>query len=129
MTPNAHHQVAVAGASGRMGHMLIEAIARQRDCVLAGALDIASSPAIGQDASGFYGPRQWRGHHGRPGAGLKNAQVLIDFTRPEGTLAHLAGVPRAGRESGHRHHRLHRGAKGRDRRCRPATSPSSWRPT
>jgi 4-hydroxy-tetrahydrodipicolinate reductase len=29
-------------------------------------------------------------HHGRPAAGLQNADVLIDFTRPEGTLAHLA---------------------------------------
>ena len=28
MTQNAHHQVAVAGASGRMGHMLTEAIGR-----------------------------------------------------------------------------------------------------
>jgi len=41
------HQVAVAGASGRMGHMLIEAIRESGDCQLAGALDIPSSPAIG----------------------------------------------------------------------------------
>ena len=36
----------VAGASGRMGHMLIEAILASDDCRLAGALDIAASPAL-----------------------------------------------------------------------------------
>lgn len=51
MNPNALHQVAVAGASGRMGHMLIEAVIAADDCQLAGALDIASSPAIGQFAT------------------------------------------------------------------------------
>ena len=49
------HQVAVAGATGRMGHMLIEAIRGSGDCRLAGALDIASSPAIGNDAAAFLG--------------------------------------------------------------------------
>ena len=51
------HQVAVAGASGRMGHMLIEAIRASEDCRLAGALDIASSPSIGNDAAAFLGQR------------------------------------------------------------------------
>jgi 4-hydroxy-tetrahydrodipicolinate reductase len=45
------------------------------------------------------------------GAGLGHADVLIDFTRPEGTLAHLHGVPRARGQDGDRHHRLHRGQK------------------
>ena len=49
------HRLAVAGASGRMGHMLIEAIQSSGDCALAGALDIAGSPAIGQDALAFLG--------------------------------------------------------------------------
>ena len=40
-------RVAVAGASGRMGRMLIEAIRASDDCVLAGALDVAASPAVG----------------------------------------------------------------------------------
>ena len=43
------HAVAVAGASGRMGHMLIEAIRSSNDCTLVGALDVAASPAIGSD--------------------------------------------------------------------------------
>ncbi|HJW11027.1 MAG TPA: hypothetical protein VJ598_04535, partial [Albitalea sp.] len=48
-------RVAVAGASGRMGHMLIEAVAGADDAVLTGALDIAASPAIGHDATAFLG--------------------------------------------------------------------------
>jgi 4-hydroxy-tetrahydrodipicolinate reductase len=61
-------RIAVAGASGRMGRMLIEAVSAAPDCALAGTLDIGCDIA----------------------AGLADAQVLIDFTRPEGTLAHLA---------------------------------------
>ena len=48
-------RVAVAGASGRMGRMLIEAIRASDDCVLAGALDVPSSPGIGSDACAFLG--------------------------------------------------------------------------
>jgi 4-hydroxy-tetrahydrodipicolinate reductase len=83
-------RIAVAGASGRMGQMLIEAIVAADDCVLAGALDIASSPGIGQDASAFLGRQSGVPITADLRAGLAHAQVLIDFTRPEGTLAHLA---------------------------------------
>ncbi|MBX9833257.1 MAG: 4-hydroxy-tetrahydrodipicolinate reductase, partial [Burkholderiaceae bacterium] len=83
-------RVAVAGASGRMGRMLIEAIRASDDCVLAGALDVAASPAIGSDATAFLGHASGVAITADIAAGLKNADVLIDFTRPEGTLAHLA---------------------------------------
>jgi 4-hydroxy-tetrahydrodipicolinate reductase len=83
-------RLAVAGASGRMGQMLIEAISAADDCTLAGALDVASSPGIGQDASAFLGRKSGVNITADLRAGLANAQVLIDFTRPEGTLAHLA---------------------------------------
>jgi 4-hydroxy-tetrahydrodipicolinate reductase len=89
MTNFLHHRVAVAGASGRMGHMLIEAIQASGDCALAGALDIAASPAIGQDATAFLGRSGGVAITADLDVGLKDAQVLIDFTRPEGTLAHL----------------------------------------
>ena len=42
--------VAVAGAGGRMGRMLIDAVLASPDCVLSGALDVPGSPALGQDA-------------------------------------------------------------------------------
>ncbi|MDO8376169.1 MAG: 4-hydroxy-tetrahydrodipicolinate reductase [Aquabacterium sp.] len=83
-------RIAVAGASGRMGRMLIEAVLAAPDCTLAGALDVAGSPAIGQDAGGFAGQHTGVMITGDLHTGLAPAQVLIDFTRPEGTLAHLA---------------------------------------
>jgi 4-hydroxy-tetrahydrodipicolinate reductase len=83
------HRVAVAGASGRMGHMLIEAIRSSDDCRLAGALDIASSPAIGNDAAAFLGHASGVPVTADIAAAVEHADVLIDFTRPEGTLAHL----------------------------------------
>jgi 4-hydroxy-tetrahydrodipicolinate reductase len=84
------HRVAVAGASGRMGQMLIAAVAASADCVLAAAFDQAASPAVGNEVA--------------PGvrisadlaAGLAQSDVLIDFTRPEGTLAHLKACQAAG---------------------------------
>lgn len=72
-----------------MGHMLIEAIRSADDCVLAGALDIASSPQIGADAAAFLGHSSGVAVTADLHEGLKGARVLIDFTRPEGTLAHL----------------------------------------
>jgi len=83
-------QVAIAGASGRMGHMLIEALRASDDCVLAGALDIASSPAIGNDAAAFLGHASGVPVVADVKQAIAHAQVLIDFTRPEGTMAHLA---------------------------------------
>ena len=84
------HRVAVAGASGRMGRMLIEAIRASDDCVLAGALDMAGSAAVGLDATAYLGQASGVTITADLKEGLQNADVLIDFTRPEGTLAHLA---------------------------------------
>ena len=69
--------------------MLIEAIRASDDCRLAGALDVAASPAIGNDAAAFLGHASGVAVSADVRAGLARAQVLIDFTRPEGTLAHL----------------------------------------
>ena len=84
------HPVAVAGASGRMGHMLIEALRASGDCRLAGALDVPASPAIGNDAAAFLGVASGVPVVSDLRAGLADARVLIDFTRPEGTMAHVA---------------------------------------
>ena len=82
--------VAVAGASGRMGHMLVEAVLVSADCQLTGALDLASSAAIGLDAGAFLGRVTGTLVTADLHAGLAGADVLIDFTRPQGTLEHLA---------------------------------------
>ena len=83
-------RIAIAGASGRMGRMLIDAVLNAPDCSLAGALDIADSPALGQDAGAFAGRSTGVTITSDLRQGLAQAQLLIDFTRPEGTLAHLA---------------------------------------
>ena len=90
-TPASHalHAIAIAGASGRMGRMLIEAIQNSPDARLAGALDIPGSPALGADASAYLGVNSGITITSDLRAGLQNAQYLIDFTRPEGTMAHL----------------------------------------
>jgi 4-hydroxy-tetrahydrodipicolinate reductase len=83
-------RIAVAGASGRMGRMLVEAVAAADDLRLAAALDLPGSPALGEDATAFLG-RASGVHVGSDlHAAIGAADVLIDFTRPEGTLAHLA---------------------------------------
>ena len=84
------HAIAVAGAGGRMGHMLKKAIRLSNDCTLVGALDVAASPAIGDDATGFLHQASGVTVHSDIRQGLKIARVLIDFTSPEGTMAHLA---------------------------------------
>ena len=81
--------IAIAGASGRMGRMLIEAVLQSPDTRLAGALDIAGSPALGIDATAYMGTRSGVVITDDLHVGLKDAKYLIDFTRPEGTLAHL----------------------------------------
>ena len=82
-------KVAVAGASGRMGRMLIEAIQASDDGLLSGALDQPGSAALGSDAGAFLGRQTGVTITDDLRQGLAGADVLIDFTRPEGTLAHL----------------------------------------
>jgi 4-hydroxy-tetrahydrodipicolinate reductase len=89
MNTDTRHRICIAGASGRMGHMLIEAVLAADDCVLGGALDIAGSPFIGTDATSFAGRSSGVLVTADLAHGLQGCDVLIDFTRPEGTLAHL----------------------------------------
>lgn len=81
--------IAVAGASGRMGQMLVEAIVNATDSTLSGALDIPASPAIGRDAGASLGKPTGVSITSDLAQGLAHSAFLIDFTRPEGTLAHL----------------------------------------
>ena len=82
--------LAIAGASGRMGRMLLEAAAADRDCVLVGALDAPGSPAVGVSVRAFGGNADVLVT--ADVATLANGQAratLIDFTRPEATLTYL----------------------------------------
>jgi 4-hydroxy-tetrahydrodipicolinate reductase len=89
-------KIAIAGSSGRMGRMLIEAVLDTGDLQLHGALDVAGSPALGQDAGALLGRTTGVSIRADLDGALAGADVLIDFTRPEGTLAHLAACARLG---------------------------------
>lgn len=82
-------KIAVAGASGRMGRMLVEAVCAAPDAKLTGALDMVGCRAIGQDAYAFSGKLSNVSICSDLSVGLANADFLIDFTRPEGSLKHL----------------------------------------
>ncbi|MDP4607782.1 MAG: 4-hydroxy-tetrahydrodipicolinate reductase [Burkholderiaceae bacterium] len=88
--------VVVAGASGRMGQMLVQAVLASPDMSLVGALDHAGSPALGQDAGAFAGRVTGITIQSDIAQALVGAHVLIDFTRPEGTMAHVAAAGAAG---------------------------------
>ncbi len=89
-------RIAIAGASGRMGRTLIEAVSRAEDAILAAALDQPGTPWIGKDAGEFIGAPCGVFVSDDVEAALANADCLIDFTRPEGTLQHLAVCRRRG---------------------------------
>ena len=80
---------AIAGASGRMGRMLVETILNTSDAQLVGALDISGSAYLGQDPGAFLGKNTGIRITSDIRDGMKGADFLIDFTRPEGTLEHL----------------------------------------
>ncbi len=89
-------RVAIAGAGGRMGQALIEATLAAADLRLGAALDVAGSPFVGHDAGERFGRATGVVVGADVAAALAAADVLIDFTRPEGTLAHVAACARAG---------------------------------
>ncbi|MGH8689287.1 MAG: 4-hydroxy-tetrahydrodipicolinate reductase [Burkholderiales bacterium] len=81
--------VAIAGAGGRMGRTLIDAVLADDELRLAVALEAAGSPALGQAVGGVT--------IGAALDALGAAEVLVDFTRPEGTLTHLDACLRLGK--------------------------------
>jgi len=89
-------RIAIAGASGRMGRMLVETTLKSSDLVLVAAFDQADSPFIGKDAGELVGAPCGVTVTSDVAAGLAKADCLIDFTRPEGTLHHLELARTAG---------------------------------
>ena len=82
-------RVAIAGAGGRMGRALLEAATSTPSIVLAGAIDLAGSEWAGRDCGDLVSAARGIAIETDPSRALANADVLIDFTRPEGTLAHV----------------------------------------
>jgi 4-hydroxy-tetrahydrodipicolinate reductase len=81
-------KIAIAGANGRMGRMLIECVLQSPDLTLTVALEQPQSPALGVDAGLFLGQDTGVAITADLDS-LADADCLIDFTRPEGTLTHL----------------------------------------
>lgn len=84
----------IAGSSGRMGRALLEAVAQAQDMRLHSALDIAGSPYLKKDAGELIGAPCGVMITDDIEGGLAGCQVLIDFTRPEGTLRHMESCRR-----------------------------------
>jgi len=82
-------KIAVAGASGRMGRTLIEAVCTSKDLELSAALEIARSPQLGKDAGEALGIASGILVSADFAAGIAASDCLIDFTRPEASLLHL----------------------------------------
>ena len=81
--------VGIAGSSGRMGRTLIENALQVKGVRLAAALEQAGHPHVGKDAGEFVGHACGIAISDDPSRALVGCDVLIDFTRPEGTLAHV----------------------------------------
>lgn len=87
---NADIRMAIAGAGGRMGRQLIQAVSQAEGVVLGAALQRKGSSLVGTDAGELAGV-------GRLNVTVSDSlddvvddfDILIDFTRPEGTLAYL----------------------------------------
>ncbi|HSP01796.1 MAG TPA: 4-hydroxy-tetrahydrodipicolinate reductase [Thioalkalivibrio sp.] len=88
----------IVGAGGRMGRTLIEAVQQAEGLTLTVATERAGSSLIGADAGELAGV----GRLGvtiseGPAAQVDAFDVLVDFTRPEGSLEHLEICRQAGR--------------------------------
>ena len=88
-------RVAIAGSGGRMGQTLIDAVLAAPDLTLTGALEISGSALLGRDVGERSGRATGVTITADAAAGVRNADVLIDFTRPQGTLANLAACAAA----------------------------------
>jgi 4-hydroxy-tetrahydrodipicolinate reductase len=89
-------KLVIAGAGGRMGRTLIEMVLGSKDLRLAAALEASASPLIGKDAGELVGHPCGVRIVSDLAEGVAGADCLIDFTRPEGTLAHMEQCLRKG---------------------------------
>ncbi|HUW25653.1 MAG TPA: 4-hydroxy-tetrahydrodipicolinate reductase [Gallionella sp.] len=82
-------KIVIAGSSGRMGRALLECLMQADDLVLHAALEDSGSALLGKDVGILCGTACGIKISADVASALQGADVLIDFTRPEGTLLHL----------------------------------------
>jgi 4-hydroxy-tetrahydrodipicolinate reductase len=88
--------VAIVGSAGRMGRALLEAVAQSSDFRLKAALEHPDSPFVGKDAGELIGAPNGVSVSADVEAAIPGCDVLVDFTRPEGTMQHLEVCARHG---------------------------------
>ena len=89
--------IVVAGAAGRMGNRIVACLAGQSDLRLAAALEAPGHAAIGRDAGELAGIGKAGVSVGTDAAAeISRDRVLIEFSVPEASLAHLRLVAQAG---------------------------------
>ena len=90
-------KLAIAGGAGRMGRTLVEAVLRSGDLSLSAALEAPGHPQLGHDAGEAVGAPCGTKLTADVAAAVAAADCLIDFTRPEATLEHVAVCVAAGK--------------------------------
>ena len=84
-------RLVVVGAAGRMGRMLIKAVAEAQGCTLVGAIERKGSPVIGQDAGLLAGTGLLDVEvTDDPLAVFAQADGVLDFTAPAATVGFAA---------------------------------------
>jgi 4-hydroxy-tetrahydrodipicolinate reductase len=84
-------RIAITGAAGRMGRMLVEAVHQHPLTTLTAALEHPDSPSLSLDAGQLAGIGAVGVEIGADLTAITDQfDVLIDFTRPAATLSHLA---------------------------------------
>lgn len=88
--------VAIAGASGRMGRLLIAHVLEADDVRLVGALEHPRSPEVGTDVGALVGRPTGVRIVGDPRRALVGADVVIDFSSPTATPSVVRAASEAG---------------------------------
>jgi 4-hydroxy-tetrahydrodipicolinate reductase len=89
--------IVVAGAAGRMGNRIVACLADVSDLRLVAALEAPGHAALGRDAGELAGVgKTGVGVGADAAAEITRDRVLIEFSVPEASLAHLRLVAQAG---------------------------------
>ncbi len=90
-------KIAVMGAAGRMGRMLVSEIIANEECILSGASDMENSQYLGEDAGILAGCKNIDVKlTADPAHIIANSDVIIDFTTAKSTIAHAKLAAQAG---------------------------------
>lgn len=92
-------RVIVPGATGKMGGAITRLVCLERDTELVGVTERKKHPCLGSDIGPLIGLREEKGVvlSDDLAAIIDKADVLIDFTTPEASMAHLKLAMQAGK--------------------------------